>query len=90
MSGAVAHINRTVNEGDSQNTLEALQAHSVGLRAVLPECADTYQDDLSQKQRDCAAEGNRIYICGTASVLSVQETPVRSREFVSDLHKQTF
>uniref|UniRef100_A0A669D6I7 IQ motif containing GTPase activating protein 2 n=1 Tax=Oreochromis niloticus TaxID=8128 RepID=A0A669D6I7_ORENI len=67
VSGAVAHINRTVNEGDSQNTLEALQAPSVGLRAVLPECADTYQDDLSQKQRDGAAEGNRIYICGTAS-----------------------
>lgn len=78
MSEAVAHINKTVNEGDSQNTLEALQAPSVGLRAVLPECADTYQDDLSQKQRDGAAKGNRIYICGTASVLSVQETPVRS------------
>uniref|UniRef100_A0A669B2J0 IQ motif containing GTPase activating protein 2 n=2 Tax=Oreochromis niloticus TaxID=8128 RepID=A0A669B2J0_ORENI len=58
LSGAVAHINRTVNEGDSQNTLEALQAPSVGLRAVLPECADTYQDDLSQKQRDGAAEGS--------------------------------
>uniref|UniRef100_A0A669CUB1 IQ motif containing GTPase activating protein 2 n=1 Tax=Oreochromis niloticus TaxID=8128 RepID=A0A669CUB1_ORENI len=58
VSGAVAHINRTVNEGDSQNTLEALQAPSVGLRAVLPECADTYQDDLSQKQRDGAAEGS--------------------------------
>ncbi|XP_026041868.1 ras GTPase-activating-like protein IQGAP2 [Astatotilapia calliptera] len=58
LSGAVAHINKTVNEGDSQNTLEALQAPSVGLRAVLPECADTYQDDLSQKQRDGAAKGS--------------------------------
>uniref|UniRef100_A0AAX7U9V2 IQ motif containing GTPase activating protein 2 n=1 Tax=Astatotilapia calliptera TaxID=8154 RepID=A0AAX7U9V2_ASTCA len=55
---ALAHINKTVNEGDSQNTLEALQAPSVGLRAVLPECADTYQDDLSQKQRDGAAKGS--------------------------------
>uniref|UniRef100_A0A3Q2WW04 IQ motif containing GTPase activating protein 2 n=1 Tax=Haplochromis burtoni TaxID=8153 RepID=A0A3Q2WW04_HAPBU len=53
----------TVNEGDSQNTLEALQAPSVGLRAVLPECADTYQDDLSQKQRDCSTDGVWVKHC---------------------------
>uniref|UniRef100_A0AAX7VF98 IQ motif containing GTPase activating protein 2 n=1 Tax=Astatotilapia calliptera TaxID=8154 RepID=A0AAX7VF98_ASTCA len=63
MSGAVAHINKTVNEGDSQNTLEALQAPSVGLRAVLPECADTYQDDLSQKQRDGSTDGVWVKHC---------------------------
>uniref|UniRef100_A0A3Q0T8C6 IQ motif containing GTPase activating protein 2 n=1 Tax=Amphilophus citrinellus TaxID=61819 RepID=A0A3Q0T8C6_AMPCI len=46
LAGAVAYINRMVGEGDSQNTLQALQAPTAGLRAVLPECADTYQAEL--------------------------------------------
>uniref|UniRef100_A0A8P4GUV5 IQ motif containing GTPase activating protein 2 n=1 Tax=Dicentrarchus labrax TaxID=13489 RepID=A0A8P4GUV5_DICLA len=46
LAGAVADINRMVAEGDSQNTLQALQVPSAGLRAVLPECADTYQAEL--------------------------------------------
>uniref|UniRef100_A0A8C3AD44 IQ motif containing GTPase activating protein 2 n=1 Tax=Cyclopterus lumpus TaxID=8103 RepID=A0A8C3AD44_CYCLU len=50
LAEAVADINRTVAREDSQNTLQALQVPSAGLRAVLPECADTYQAELAQRQ----------------------------------------
>uniref|UniRef100_A0A8C6P415 IQ motif containing GTPase activating protein 2 n=1 Tax=Nothobranchius furzeri TaxID=105023 RepID=A0A8C6P415_NOTFU len=46
VAGSVAHINTKVTEGDSQNTLLALQTPSAGLRAVHPECADSYQYEL--------------------------------------------
>ncbi|XP_051277854.1 ras GTPase-activating-like protein IQGAP2 isoform X1 [Dicentrarchus labrax] len=58
LAGAVADINRMVAEGDSQNTLQALQVPSAGLRAVLPECADTYQAELVQRQTNSATEGS--------------------------------
>uniref|UniRef100_A0A673CIW2 IQ motif containing GTPase activating protein 2 n=1 Tax=Sphaeramia orbicularis TaxID=375764 RepID=A0A673CIW2_9TELE len=35
-----------VAEGDSQNTLQAMQVPGAGLKAVLPECADIYQSEL--------------------------------------------
>uniref|UniRef100_A0A3Q3LUG7 IQ motif containing GTPase activating protein 2 n=1 Tax=Mastacembelus armatus TaxID=205130 RepID=A0A3Q3LUG7_9TELE len=54
---AVADINKEVAEGDSQNTLQALQAPGAGLRAVLPECADIYQAELAQRQINKATEG---------------------------------
>lgn len=57
VAGAVADINRMVAEGDSKNTLQALQVPSAGLRAVLPECADTYQTELAQRQTKSAAKG---------------------------------
>uniref|UniRef100_A0A8D3CWJ2 IQ motif containing GTPase activating protein 2 n=1 Tax=Scophthalmus maximus TaxID=52904 RepID=A0A8D3CWJ2_SCOMX len=47
---SVADINSNVAEGDSQNTLKALQAPGARLKAVLPECADTYQAELVQRQ----------------------------------------
>uniref|UniRef100_A0A671TJW3 IQ motif containing GTPase activating protein 2 n=1 Tax=Sparus aurata TaxID=8175 RepID=A0A671TJW3_SPAAU len=52
LAGAVADINRIVAEEDSKNTLQALQVPSAGLRAVLSECADTYQAELGQRQKD--------------------------------------
>lgn len=58
MAGAVADINRMVAEGDSKNTLHALQVPSAGLRALLPECADTYQTELAQRQTYNANKGN--------------------------------
>lgn len=61
VAGAVADINKKVAEGDSQNTLKALQTPSAGLRAVLPECADAYQEELAQHQAKGAAEGNWTY-----------------------------
>uniref|UniRef100_A0A8C8A801 IQ motif containing GTPase activating protein 2 n=1 Tax=Oryzias sinensis TaxID=183150 RepID=A0A8C8A801_9TELE len=46
----LAHINSVVAEGNSQDTLQALQGPDAGLRAVLPECADTYQSELAKRQ----------------------------------------
>ncbi|KAK7933556.1 hypothetical protein WMY93_004452 [Mugilogobius chulae] len=48
MAGAIAHVNRIISEGNSQSTLQALQAPPAGLKAVLPECAETYQSELGQ------------------------------------------
>uniref|UniRef100_A0A8C5NHP3 IQ motif containing GTPase activating protein 2 n=1 Tax=Gouania willdenowi TaxID=441366 RepID=A0A8C5NHP3_GOUWI len=47
---SVGDINMRVSEGDSQNTLQALQAPSAGLKPVLPECAESYQLELAQDQ----------------------------------------
>uniref|UniRef100_A0A7N6FD72 IQ motif containing GTPase activating protein 2 n=1 Tax=Anabas testudineus TaxID=64144 RepID=A0A7N6FD72_ANATE len=56
LAGAVADINKKVAEGESQNTLQALLTPSAGLRAVLPECADSYQAELAQKQDNIATK----------------------------------
>uniref|UniRef100_A0A7N6BGV3 IQ motif containing GTPase activating protein 2 n=1 Tax=Anabas testudineus TaxID=64144 RepID=A0A7N6BGV3_ANATE len=56
VAGAVADINKKVAEGESQNTLQALLTPSAGLRAVLPECADSYQAELAQKQDNIATK----------------------------------
>ncbi len=58
VAGAVANINRMVAEGDSKNTLQALQSSGAGLKAVLPECADMYQAELAQRQTVSASKGN--------------------------------
>lgn len=47
-----------VTKGDAKNTLQALQVPSAGLRAVLSECANTYQTELAQTQQDNANKGN--------------------------------
>ncbi|XP_051924374.1 ras GTPase-activating-like protein IQGAP2 isoform X4 [Hippocampus zosterae] len=62
MAEAVADINKMVAEGDSENTLQALQSPNAGLRLVLAECADVYQAELEQSQVKMAAQG------GTRSV----------------------
>ncbi|KAF3850925.1 hypothetical protein F7725_012697 [Dissostichus mawsoni] len=58
LAGAVADINRTVAEGDAQKTLQALQVPSAGLRAVLPECAETYQAELAERQTNGDDKGS--------------------------------
>lgn len=58
MAGAIAHVNRMISEGNSQNTLEAMQAPPAGLRAVLPECANTYQSELAHKQANSCNEAS--------------------------------
>ncbi|KAJ4919251.1 hypothetical protein JOQ06_019459 [Pogonophryne albipinna] len=58
VAGAVADINRTVAEGDAQKTLQALQVPSAGLRAVLPECAETYQAELAERQTNGDDKGS--------------------------------
>lgn len=61
MAGAIADINRMVAEGDPKSTLQALQLPSAGLRAVHPECADTYQTELAQSQANGAHQGNLLW-----------------------------
>ncbi|XP_077377714.1 ras GTPase-activating-like protein IQGAP2 [Festucalex cinctus] len=58
MAEAVAEINIMVSEGDSQNTLQALQSPNAGLRVVVAECADMYQAELAHAQRKMAPEGD--------------------------------
>ncbi|XP_076127115.1 ras GTPase-activating-like protein IQGAP2 [Alosa pseudoharengus] len=57
LAEAVADINQRVADGDSQSTLQALQAPCAALRGVLAECADDYQSELAKQQALNAAEG---------------------------------
>lgn len=61
VAGAIADINQKVAKGDSKNTLQALQLPSAGLRAVHPECADTYQTKLAQSQANDTNKGHLNY-----------------------------
>ncbi|NXL65987.1 IQGA1 protein, partial [Chordeiles acutipennis] len=52
-------INEAVDHGDVSQTLSALRSPDVGLYGVTPECAETYQRELSEvKRRKIAAGGN--------------------------------
>ncbi|XP_009460131.1 PREDICTED: ras GTPase-activating-like protein IQGAP1, partial [Nipponia nippon] len=52
-------INEAVERGDISQTLSALRSPDVGLYGVTPECAETYQRELSEvKRRKTAAGGN--------------------------------
>ncbi|XP_074736197.1 ras GTPase-activating-like protein IQGAP1 isoform X1 [Strix uralensis] len=52
-------INEAVDHGDVSQTLSALRSPDVGLYGVTPECAETYQRELSEvKRRKMAAGGD--------------------------------
>uniref|UniRef100_A0A8D0F8Y9 IQ motif containing GTPase activating protein 1 n=1 Tax=Strix occidentalis caurina TaxID=311401 RepID=A0A8D0F8Y9_STROC len=52
-------INEAVDHGDVSQTLSALRSPDVGLYGVTPECAETYQRELSEvKRRRMAAGGD--------------------------------
>ncbi|NXA08604.1 IQGA1 protein, partial [Sapayoa aenigma] len=52
-------INEAVDHGDVSQTLSALRSPDVGLYGVTPECAETYQRELSEaRKRKMAAGGN--------------------------------
>ncbi|XP_063201458.1 ras GTPase-activating-like protein IQGAP1 [Chroicocephalus ridibundus] len=52
-------INEAVDRGDVTQTLSALRSPDVGLYGVTPECAETYQRELSEvTRRKTAAGGN--------------------------------
>ncbi|XP_074772825.1 ras GTPase-activating-like protein IQGAP1 isoform X2 [Athene noctua] len=52
-------INEAIDHGDVSQTLSALRSPDVGLYGVTPECAETYQRELSEvKRRKMAAGGN--------------------------------
>lgn len=72
MAAAVADINRAVAEEDFQNTLQALQVPSAGLRAVLPECADTYHSELAQRQTSSATNGKLTFSRNMILWVSIQ------------------
>ncbi|XP_054128783.1 ras GTPase-activating-like protein IQGAP1 isoform X2 [Melozone crissalis] len=50
-------INEAVDRGDISQTLSALRSPDVGLYGVTPECAETYQQELSEVKKR-AAGGN--------------------------------
>ena len=75
MAGAVADINREVAEGDSQDTLQALQAPGAGLRGVLPECSDAYQGQLAQKQNLNTTSGNSQSSMSNSNTNNTTTTP---------------
>lgn len=50
-------INEAVERGDSAQTLSALRSPDVGLYGVTAECAQTYQNELSEVKRNKAAQG---------------------------------
>ncbi|NWV15308.1 IQGA1 protein, partial [Ptilonorhynchus violaceus] len=55
----VLAINEAVDHGDVSQTLSALRSPDVGLYGVTPECAETYQRELSEvKKGKRAAGGN--------------------------------
>uniref|UniRef100_A0A674N470 IQ motif containing GTPase activating protein 2 n=1 Tax=Takifugu rubripes TaxID=31033 RepID=A0A674N470_TAKRU len=68
VAGAIADINRKVAKGNSKNTLQALQLPSAGLRAVHPDCADTYQTKLAESQANDANKGNLNNCCDSVWV----------------------
>uniref|UniRef100_A0A8B9NA08 IQ motif containing GTPase activating protein 1 n=1 Tax=Accipiter nisus TaxID=211598 RepID=A0A8B9NA08_9AVES len=52
-------INEAVDHGDVSQTLSTLRSQDVGLYGVTPECAETYQRELSEvKRRKTATGGN--------------------------------
>ncbi|XP_052663364.1 ras GTPase-activating-like protein IQGAP1 [Harpia harpyja] len=52
-------INEAVDHGDVSQTLSTLRSQDVGLYGVTPECAETYQRELSEvKRRKMTAGGN--------------------------------
>ncbi|XP_030312557.1 ras GTPase-activating-like protein IQGAP1 [Calypte anna] len=55
----ILSINEAVDNGDVSQTLSALRSPDVGLYGVTPECAETYQQELSKvKTRKMAAGAN--------------------------------
>ncbi|KAJ8247480.1 hypothetical protein GJAV_G00246910 [Gymnothorax javanicus] len=57
-SQAMQAINEAVDTGDSAQTLAAMRNPSAGLYGVTPECASTYQDDLSKLKASKREEGD--------------------------------
>lgn len=56
VSLGILAINEAVDHGDIGQTLSALRSPDVGLYGVTPECAETYQRELSEvKKRKVAA-----------------------------------
>ncbi|XP_035273693.1 ras GTPase-activating-like protein IQGAP1 [Anguilla anguilla] len=57
-SQAILAINEAVDSGDQAQTLGALRNPSAGLYGVTPECAPTYQEDLTRIKASKKEEGD--------------------------------
>lgn len=57
-SQAIQAINEAVDSGDATQTLAALRTPGSSLYGVTPECAQTYQDDLTKIKNDKKKEGD--------------------------------
>lgn len=55
---AVSEINSAIENGDSQQTLAAMQSSNAVTRGVVPECADTYQNELFEAKKQKTGEGS--------------------------------
>ena len=52
--------------GDAAATLVALKAAPVGIRSITDNCAETYQEKLSEARQKKVESGKRIYMfCST-------------------------
>lgn len=54
VSLGIMAINEAVDHGDVSQTLSALRSPDVGLYGVTPECAETYQQELSEVKKRAA------------------------------------
>lgn len=54
---AVSEINSAIENGDSQQTLAVMQSSNAVTRGVVPECADTYQNELFEAKKQKTGEG---------------------------------
>ncbi|TSK20028.1 Ras GTPase-activating-like protein IQGAP1 [Bagarius yarrelli] len=57
-SQAIQAINEAVDSGDASQTLAALRAPGASLYGVTPECAQTYQNDLTKIKNDKTEQGD--------------------------------
>ncbi|XP_026992809.1 ras GTPase-activating-like protein IQGAP1 [Tachysurus fulvidraco] len=57
-SQAIQGINEAVDSGDATQTLAALRTPGSSLYGLTPECAQTYQDDLSKIKNDKKKDGD--------------------------------
>ncbi|XP_048449786.1 ras GTPase-activating-like protein IQGAP2 [Rhincodon typus] len=48
---AISKINSAIEMGDPQLTLTTIQSSNITARGLVPECADTYQNELSEAKR---------------------------------------
>ncbi|XP_067838793.1 ras GTPase-activating-like protein IQGAP2 [Heptranchias perlo] len=54
---AISEVNSAIEKGDSQLTLTAIRSPNITMRGVVPECADTYQNELSETKKQKSGDG---------------------------------
>ncbi|XP_058231429.1 ras GTPase-activating-like protein IQGAP2 isoform X1 [Hemibagrus wyckioides] len=88
LAEAVADINRAIAAGHEDDTLSALQRPCVGLRGVLPECANHYQTELEQLQSQHTQQAITILL-GHSGSLWVKHRIKDKYDYFYNLESQT-